>query len=343
MINKIMKYIKYPTENEKKYSTKNFEHLMVDKIELPLKKNDRKFYYFDSPVLQATINDMRSLLSSTDISSKNLKFFHFNEIKSSLSIEGEEFSIDSISKDIRNNKGMASSMNDAYELGLNNPVISKASLISIFVTMQKHMDGFQSDYRRSDIFITDGIKFKPRENPKNILRRMDELFEFINNSKIDPIILAFMTHYIYEDIHPFYDFNGRTGRLLLNMILSNKTGRSIPYISSAINTFRKNYYKSFEEVENSYDLTYFIFSLITSLYKYVKAFEQASKYDLSPSLVELLTNIYVLDKNSFTIYELKETVRQTGKRASLHEKLRKLVDKGILKSREGHTKKYILK
>ncbi|MCK5807341.1 MAG: Fic family protein [Mycoplasmataceae bacterium] len=343
MINKIMKYIKYPTESEKKYSTKSFEHLMGNRVDLPLNKNGNNFYYYDSSTLQATIKDMRDLLSSIEISNKNINFFHFNEIKSSLSIEGEEYSINNISEDIRNNQGMVNSMHEAYKLGINNPVISKASLISVFVTMQKHSDNFESDYRKGDIFITDGIKFQPREKPQNIPRRIDELFTFINETKIDPIILSFMTHYVYEDIHPFYDFNGRTGRLLLNMILAKKTGMTIPYLSSAINAFRKEYYKSFEVVDKSYDLTYFIFNMITSLYKYVKAFKQASTYDLSPSLIELLTNIYILDKRSFTIYELKDKMRVTGQRASLHEKLRRLVKEGILEDRPGHTKKYILK
>ena len=93
MINKIMKYIQYPTEIEKKYSTRTFDHLMVDKIELLLNKNGKKFYYYDSPVLQTSIDDIKDLLSTIEISSKNINFFHFNEIKSSLSIEGEEFSI----------------------------------------------------------------------------------------------------------------------------------------------------------------------------------------------------------------------------------------------------------
>ena len=83
--------------------------------------------------------------------------------------------------------------------------------------------------------------------------------------------------------------------------------------------------------------------MITFLYKYVLAFKKTFEYNLAPSLVELLVKIYILDKRSFIIYELKDKVRQTGKRASLHEKLRALVEKGILSSEDGHTKTYKIK
>ncbi len=40
-----------------------------------------------------------------------------------------------------------------------------------------------------------------------------------NKKKYHPVILASYFHATFESIHPFTDFNGRTGRLLLNFIL----------------------------------------------------------------------------------------------------------------------------
>ena len=40
-----------------------------------------------------------------------------------------------------------------------------------------------------------------------------------NKYKIHPLILAFEFHRRYEDIHPFKDANGRTGRLIMNKVL----------------------------------------------------------------------------------------------------------------------------
>lgn len=42
-----------------------------------------------------------------------------------------------------------------------------------------------------------------------------------NKKKLHPIILASYFHSAFETIHPFVDGNGRVGRLLMNLILSN--------------------------------------------------------------------------------------------------------------------------
>ncbi len=342
MINTIMKYLEYPSASKKKYSENKNLHLMQDKVMLPLYKDEVQFYFYNSSTLISCIKDMKQLLSEINISKKNNTFFHFNELKSSLSIEGYDLSINKVSSDIKNKEGIASAAHQAYELGLNDPTISKASLIGTFVTMQKYKEVIETDYRTTDVFITDGIKYDIREKPRNINNRMNELFKFINETDLDPILVSFLTHYVYEDIHPFYDFNGRTGRLLINMIIANKLNNTIPYISSALNTFRNKYYKSFEETSKNNDLTLFILNIVVSLYKYVSAFKKASEKNLSPSLTELLTNIYILNKKSFTIYELRDKVRISGQRASIHEKMKILESKGIVRIKKEHSNKYSL-
>lgn len=52
----------------------------------------------------------------------------------------------------------------------------------------------------------------------------DEMNDFIgwlqtNKEKLDPITLAAQVHYKFVTIHPFVDGNGRTARLLMNLIL----------------------------------------------------------------------------------------------------------------------------
>src|SRR3972149_6948973 len=48
---------------------------------------------------------------------------------------------------------------------------------------------------------------------------MNNLIEFINKSRLNPVELAARAHYNFESIHPFGDGNGRIGRLLMNHIL----------------------------------------------------------------------------------------------------------------------------
>lgn len=59
--------------------------------------------------------------------------------------------------------------------------------------------------------------------PKKVEKELKNLLEFYkkNRNLIHPLILAFIFHARYEDIHPFTDANGRTGRFIMNKILMN--------------------------------------------------------------------------------------------------------------------------
>lgn len=86
-----------------------------------------------------------------------------------------------------------------------------------------------------------------------------------NRRKIHPLILAFEFHRRYEQIHPFLDGNGRTGRLIMNKILmSNGYPPIIVYkdnkqayfnaIEKSVDGKIKNYYHfMLEQSDKSYD------------------------------------------------------------------------------------------
>jgi len=58
-------------------------------------------------------------------------------------------------------------------------------------------------------------------SPKNVEKDIGDLLEFYRNNKktIFPLQLAFDFHLRYEQIHPFQNGNGRTGRMIMNKIL----------------------------------------------------------------------------------------------------------------------------
>lgn len=60
-------------------------------------------------------------------------------------------------------------------------------------------------------------------NPKKVKDLMDEFFLWLKKeTKLHAVELAAEAHYRFVTIHPFIDGNGRTGRLLMNMILMMK-------------------------------------------------------------------------------------------------------------------------
>lgn len=102
----------------------------------------------------------------------------------------------------------------------------------------------------------------PPVNEEKVDTALEQLITFMNNDDYVPLEKALVTHFMFENTHPFSDGNGRTGRYLLSSYLSSKvdpfTGLSI---STAIHNNLSRYYKLFQEadnVENRGELTFFI-------------------------------------------------------------------------------------
>ena len=76
-------------------------------------------------------------------------------------------------------------------------------------------------YRRVPVRISGSAVVLP--NPRKVQTLMDEFFSWLENeTKMHPVELASEVHYRLVIIHPFIDGNGRTARLLMNMILMMK-------------------------------------------------------------------------------------------------------------------------
>ena len=103
--------------------------------------------------------------------------------------------------------------------------------------------------------ITGETIYTPPQSEQEIRTYLKNLEDFINNNEddIDPLIKVCLIHYQFESIHPFYDGNGRTGRILniLYLVLNNLIDSPILYLSKYINKTKQEYYKLFNEVRNN--------------------------------------------------------------------------------------------
>ncbi len=100
-------------------------------------------------------------------------------------------------------------------------------------------------YRKGSVFIT-GSKHKPPE-ASEIPGLMHDLILWIrkNTGKVHPIVLATHVHHKLVHIHPFNDGNGRTARLLMNLLLMQK---GYPLVVILKND-RKKYYTYLEQAD----------------------------------------------------------------------------------------------
>lgn len=102
-----------------------------------------------------------------------------------------------------------------------------------------------------------------------IIEMLNTLIEFLNDEQHPELYRFMAAHYYYEYIHPFYDGNGRTGRLLVCSYLSKYLDRySAITFSYAINKNRSKYYKALEEIPsplNKGELTFYLMDMLALL------------------------------------------------------------------------------
>ena len=98
---------------------------------------------------------------------------------------------------------------------------------------------------------TGEIIYTPPQAESEIRDLLKNLEDYINNNgdEVDPLIKMALIHYQFETIHPFYDGNGRTGRILnvFYLVLNNLLTSPILYLSNYINKSKDTYYKLFNE------------------------------------------------------------------------------------------------
>ena len=103
---------------------------------------------------------------------------------------------------------------------------------------------------------SDGVViYTPPQDSQTIINLMDNLERFINNdslSSLDPLIKLAIIHHQFESIHPFYDGNGRTGRILcvLYLVLTNRLDLPILYLSRYITHNKGEYYRLIQAIRD---------------------------------------------------------------------------------------------
>jgi Fic family protein len=98
--------------------------------------------------------------------------------------------------------------------------------------------------------------YTPPQDVMQIQSLMSNLEKFLNDDEIsdlDPLIKMAIIHHQFESIHPFYDGNGRTGRIINVLYLVKLKLLSAPvlYLSRYINQNKADYYKLLQKVRDA--------------------------------------------------------------------------------------------
>ena len=135
-------------------------------------------------------------------------------------------------------------------------LLTNNQILDIQACIEKNRAGFRKlpgTELRSD--RTGETVYIPPQNPDDIIRYMNNLEQFINNDAVsdyDPIVKMAIIHYQFESIHPFYDGNGRTGRIIniLYLVLKGLLDIPVLYLSRYIIRNKNDYYRLLQEVRD---------------------------------------------------------------------------------------------
>ena len=142
----------------------------------------------------------------------------------------------------------------------------------IMINPENQLDG--KLFRKGLVYVTDSSMKNVHLGDSNedlILKHIQNLIIFMNKKDINFLLKACITHYYFEYIHPFYDGNGRFGRLIFSMYLARKldvfTGLSLSY---AIFSEKEKYSKLFLNTSNSKnfgEITFFLIGMLELIKK----------------------------------------------------------------------------
>lgn len=194
---------------------------------------------------------------------------------------------------------------------------------------------------------TGDIIHTPPQSKDEIEHYLSNLEKYINYpdmEDIDPILKMAIIHFQFESIHPFYDGNGRTGRILniLYLTLSKRIDLPILYLSKYINKNRARYYECLKSVQLDIEnlKPYLLFMIdgvcemseftLNFIHSFIKTMNDAGNLirEMAPKIYsqDLVEHIFYdfYTKNDRICERLGVTRNTAGK--YLHE----LVDAGVL-------------
>lgn len=243
----------------------------------------------------------------------------------------------------------ATALKTGFAIIKKQPIINHKCILEIHQELEQNNAGYRKvpgttlkNAQTGDVIYT------PPQTYDEIIDLMNNLLDYININEDDTDALVKMAviHFQFESIHPFYDGNGRTGRILniLYLVITEYLNLPILYLSRYITQHKQGYYKGLQAVrdENSWEewILYMLdgieqisrqtIVLINGIKDLMKDYKHAIREKHSFYSQDLLNNLF---KHPYTKIDfLQEELNISRQTASKY--LNILADDGILQKVE---------
>jgi Fic family protein len=338
--------------------------------ELPLSIDvETKAVLKSLPAAHAALAELKSIASTIPNQIILINTLGLQEAKDSSAIENiitthddlykSELNLDSFkSLEAKEVQNYISAMKKGFEL------IKRKGLItnSIILEIQKELEGNNAGFRKlpgTELKNSSTGKtiYTPPQDIEEINKLMANLDKFINDPTIcdyDPLIKMAIIHYQFESIHPFYDGNGRTGRIMniLYLIIEKLQNLPILYLSNYIIQNKSDYYRLLQQIRDEENweewLLYIIngiektsretIELIIQIKELMMEFKQRLRENYKFYSQDLLNNLF---KHPYTKIEFIVNDLNVS-RITAANYLNKLADDGLLRKERIGTGNYYI-
>ncbi len=142
-----------------------------------------------------------------------------------------------------------------YEQVKKNHILSLNTIKEVQSALENNNAGFRKVPGTSLKNNRGEVVYTPPQHGADIESYMANLELFINEherSDLDPLVKMAIIHHQFESIHPFYDGNGRTGRIviILYLVLTGLLDLPILYLSRYITHNKGEYYRLIQDIRD---------------------------------------------------------------------------------------------
>tara|TARA_B100000809_G_scaffold39157_1_gene34248 strand:- start:54 stop:1130 length:1077 start_codon:yes stop_codon:yes gene_type:complete len=196
---------------------------------------------------------------------ENIITTHDDIFKTELNLDGYK------SLNAKEVQSYISALKKGFELIITNKLLTNNDIISIQSELEKNNAGFRKLPGTALKNASTGeVIYTPPQDQQEILDLMSNLESFINDNSItdiDPLVKMAIIHFQFESIHPFYDGNGRTGRIInvLYLVMNDLLDIPILYMSRYIIEHKSEYYRLLQDVRESENWEEWIMYMLNSI------------------------------------------------------------------------------
>ena len=264
--------------------------------------------YFIDNEINDILNDINVKLKKINVNDKQKRKYMISKSKirsihSSLAIEANSLSLFDV-ENISENKQILGKKDEVQEV--KNAIEaynhineynykSENDLLKLHELMMKYFDEDNGNYRNhgEGVKRNDEIIYMAPESTL-VPSLMKSLFEYINNSELNIIILSAIFHYYFVFIHPFSDGNGRCARFWVTLMLINydKNFEFIP-LEEEIYLNQEKYYLAIAECHNNGNTNVFIKFILHTINSSLDKLIKNSNFvlnDIQNKIIELIAN-----------------------------------------------------